>query len=149
MIRAHTFSITNRGKEELKFLQSVSEDRDTYPLGYCILLFLPDGYPVTVGWIAKLLGKDRGHVGRVMKSLHRAGLVDCLYSKTRTSFGRDMITHLYRITELGLEALEVGPDIYLRNVRQHLLASCHIPSRIASRGEYWPHSSGRRLWRSQ
>jgi len=72
---------------------------------------------VTVGWIAKLLGKDRGHVGRVMKSLHRVGLVDCLYSKTHTSFGQDMITHLHRIAKLGRQVLDAGPDAYLRTVR--------------------------------
>jgi len=72
---------------------------------------------MTIGQIAKMTGKQPGHVRRVMKSLQNKGLVDCLYSKTRTSFGQDVITHLYRITELGRKMLEAGPDRYVMIIR--------------------------------
>jgi len=118
-IKAHTFHITDLGWRELKFMQSIPEATESYPLGYRILLYMSHGQPMTVGQIAKMLGEDRGHVGRVIKSLHRAGLVDCLYSKTRTSFGQDMITHLHRITELGQEVPSAGPRAYLSIARSN------------------------------
>ena len=118
-IKAHTFHITDRGRKELKLLQSLGEPLKAYPVEYCILMCLRHGDLVTIDPIAKMLDKDRGHVGRVIKSLHRAGLVDCLYSKTRASFGQDMITHRYRIADLGRRVLEAGPNAYLRKIRQH------------------------------
>ena len=75
------------------------------------------GNPVTIGPIAKMLAEESGHVRRVMKSIHNAGLVDCLISKTRTSFGWDTITHLWKITERGRQVLDAGPEEYLRVVR--------------------------------
>jgi len=116
-IVAHGFLITDKGRSELGLLQSFKEHAEPYPLGYRILVYMSHGVIMTVGQIAKMLGKDRGHVGRVIKSLHRAGLIDCLYSKTRTSFGQDMITHLYRITDLGRQVLNAGPEAYLRLAR--------------------------------
>jgi len=118
-IKAHTFHITDRGRRELKILASTAELSEPYPLGYRILLFLPDGYPVTVGWIAKLLNKDSGHIRRVMKSLRNKGLVDCLCSKTRTSFGHSTITYLYGINDLGRQVLDAGPDPYPKIIRIH------------------------------
>jgi len=116
-VKAHTFHITDRGMKELKLLQSLGEPPKTYPLGYCILMCLKDSYPATAGQLAKMLGKDRGEVKRTMKSVQNKAPVDCLYRKTRTSFGQDIITHLYRITDLGGQVLEAGPNAYLRMVR--------------------------------
>jgi hypothetical protein len=116
-IRAHGFSITDPGRRELKLLESIKETAEPYPLGYRILLFMSHGNVMTIGPIAKMTRAPNGQVRRVMKSLHNKGLVECLYSKTRTSFGHDLITHLYRITDLGRKVLEAGPEVYLRTVR--------------------------------
>jgi DNA-binding MarR family transcriptional regulator len=93
-IKAHMWSITNQGRGELKLLQFVTEEHEPYPLGYRILLFMSHGGLMTIGQIAKIVRKDRGHVKRVVQSLQNKGLVECLYGKTRTSFGPDMIMHL-------------------------------------------------------
>jgi predicted ArsR family transcriptional regulator len=116
-IKAHTFHITDLGWRELEFLQLLGEPPKTYPLGYCILMCLKDANLVTIGPIAKMTGAPDGQVRRVIKSLHNKGLVDCLYSKTRTSFGHDMITHLYRINDLGRQVLDAGPDMYVMTIR--------------------------------
>jgi len=118
-IKAHTFHITDLGWRELKFLQLLGEPPKTYPLGYCILMCLKDACPATAGQIAKMLSKDRGEVRRTMKSLQSRALVDCLIGRTRTTFGWDTFTNLYRITELGRKVLDAGPDAYLRTVRSH------------------------------
>jgi len=116
-IKAHTFHITDRGRRELEFLQSTSSVTEQIPLGWRIPLLISHGNLVTIGPLAKMLNKDRGHVRRVMKNLQNKGLVDCLYSETRRSFGPDLITHLYRITELGRKVSDAGPDAYLRIIR--------------------------------
>jgi len=116
-IKAHTFHITDWGRRELKFLQSTANPTEPIPLGWRILLLISHGNLVTIGPIAKITGKPQGHIRRVMKSLQNKGLVDCLYSKMRISFGQDLITHLHRITDLGRKVLEAGPEAYLRTVR--------------------------------
>jgi predicted ArsR family transcriptional regulator len=117
-IKSHSFTITNAGQGELRYLKSIEQAITPSPLGYRILLFLMHGHPATIGQIAKATSSLEGHVRRVMKSLHNARLVDCLYSKTRTSFGHDMITHLYKISESGREVLDAGPAAHLRMVRR-------------------------------
>lgn len=117
-IRAHGLSITNSGRRELKFLQSIPDNSDSSPLGYRILLCLMHGNPMTIGPIAKATSSLEGHVRRVMKSLQNKGLVECLYSQRRTSLGDDLITHLYRTTDLGRKVLDAGPAAYLRTVRR-------------------------------
>jgi DNA-binding Lrp family transcriptional regulator len=114
---AHVFSITDQGGKRLTLMQSTEMPKEPYPLGYSILLYLSHGKPVTIGWLSKMCHKDAGHVRRVMKSLQNKGLVECLYSKTRTSFGHDMITHLYRITESGRKVLDAGPCMYAKIIR--------------------------------
>ena len=117
-IKAHTFHITDEGRRELRFLQYVANPTEPIPLGWRILLLISHGNLVTIGPIARMLGKDRGEVKRTMKSLQNKGLVGSLYSKTRTSYGHDKVTHLYGIGELGRQVLDAGPDAYLRRVRQ-------------------------------
>ncbi len=131
-IKAHMWTITSKGRGELKLLQSVTEERELYPLGYRILLFMSHGGLMTIGQISKIVQKDRGHVKRVVESLQNKGLVDCQYNKTRTSFGQDMITHLYRLNDLGRQVLDADPEAYLRVARgstQHRIK----PSRPFSR----------------
>jgi len=133
-IKAHTFHITDRGRRGLKFLQLLGEPPKTYPLGYCILMCLKDAYPATAGQIAKMLSKDRGEVKRTMKSLQNKGLVDCMYSSTRTTFGWPAITHLYRITDLGRHVLGAGPANYLDAVRGHRTPTSRPPISVAPIG---------------
>ena len=118
-IKAHTFHMTDLGGRELRFLQSTTSLTEPIPLGWRILLCLLHGNPVTIGPIAKMLAEESGHARRVMKTLQNKGLVDCLYSKTRTSFGWDAITHLWKITECGRQVLDADPEAYLRIVRSH------------------------------
>jgi DNA-binding PadR family transcriptional regulator len=117
-IKAHTWAITNQGRKEFELLQSIREPAESHPLGYRILLFMSHGGLMTIGQVVKTVGKDRGHVKRVMQSLQNKGFVDCLRSKTRTSLGHDMITHLYRINDLGRQVLDADPEAYLREVRR-------------------------------
>jgi len=42
---------------------------------------------MTIGQVAKMMDKDRGHVKRVMQSLQNKGLVECLVSSTCTTSG--------------------------------------------------------------
>jgi len=130
-IRAHSFHITDRGRRELEIMQSTSSVTEQIPLGWRILLCMSHGVPVAIGPAAKMTGKPSGQVRRVMKSLHKKGLVDRLYHKTRTSFGHDIITHLYRIAKLGRQVLDAGPDAYLRTVIRRVQAHRRRP---ASRG---------------
>jgi len=116
-ILAHGFSITDQGRRELRLLQSIPDECKPYPLGYRILLFMSHGNVMTTGQIAKMVDKDRGEVKRTMKSLQNKGLVDYLYSKTRTSFSHDMITHLWRISQLGRRVLDAGVERYFRIIR--------------------------------
>jgi hypothetical protein len=118
-IKAHMWSITNQGRGELEFLQSISQEHEPYPLGHRILLFMSHGALMTIGQIAKIMGKDRGHVKRVMKSLQNKGLGECLIGSTRTSFGWDATWHLYRIADLGRQVLDAGPDSYPEIIRRH------------------------------
>ena len=116
-IKTHTWAITNQGRKELDHLQSIKEPAELHPLGYRILLFMSHGNLMTIGPIAKMTGARNGQVRRVIESLQNKGLVVCLHSRTRTSFGHDVITHLWRITKLGQEMLDRGPTTYLRTVR--------------------------------
>lgn len=117
-IVAHGFTITDSGRKEVELLQSTANPVDPIPLGWRIPLYLSHGNPLTIGSIAKMSGAPNGQVRRVMKSLQNNGLVDCLVSRTRTTFGWDAITHLWGITELGRQVLDVGPETYLRIVRK-------------------------------
>jgi len=116
-ILAHGFSITDEGRRELEFQQSIKETIDPYPLGYRILLFMSHGGLMTIGQIAKMTDKQPGHVRRIMKSLQNKGLVDHLVSGTRTAFGWDTITNLYRITDVGSQMLGAGPEAYLQIIK--------------------------------
>lgn len=117
-IRAHGFSITDPGRRELELLQSIKEPAEPYPLGYRILLFMSHGGLMTISPLTKMTGKPSGHVRTVMKSLQNKELVDCLRSSTWTASSWPAITHLYRITELGREMLDAGPEAYLREIRR-------------------------------
>jgi hypothetical protein len=132
-IKAHTFHMTDLGGRELRFLQSAANSTDPHPLGWRILLFMSHGAPVTIGPIAKATGKPNGQVRRVMKSLHNKGLMDCLISKTRTSFGWDAITHLWKITECGRQVLDADPEAYLRIVRSHKQRTGRSSNQVAKR----------------
>jgi Mn-dependent DtxR family transcriptional regulator len=116
-ILAHGFSITDLGKKELKFLQSTANPVEPIPLGWRILLYMSHENVMTTGQIAKMCGKDRGHVKRVVQSLQNKGLVDCLLSSTCTTFGLDAITHFWRITGLGKRIADAGPDMYVTTIR--------------------------------
>jgi len=113
-IKAHTFHITDRGRRELKFMQCIGQAIEPIPLGWRILLHMSHGALMTIGQIAKMVDKDRGEVRRTVKSLHNAGMVDCLWNRTRASLGQDMITHLYRITEFGRQVLDAGQAAYMQ-----------------------------------
>jgi len=118
-IKAHTFHITDTGRRELKLLQSIRQEAEPYPVGYRILLFMSHGGLMTIGQIAKMCRKHPGHIRRVTKSLQNKRLVDCLYRQTRSSFGHGMITHRYRITDLGRQILKTGVASYIRVIRTH------------------------------
>jgi DNA-binding MarR family transcriptional regulator len=117
-IKAHTFHITDQGRRELKLLQSKPDSTELIPLGWRILLFLSHGNLMTIGPLAKILGKERGHVKRVMESLHNKGLVSRHISLTRTSLDGHATTHLRKITDLGRQVLDAGPEAYLRMIRR-------------------------------
>jgi len=129
-IKAHMWSITNQGRGELKFLQSTVQESESHPLGYRILLFMSHGGLMTIGQIAKIIGKDRGHVKRVVQSLQNKGLVDCQYNKTRTSYGHDMIMHLYKISDPGRQVLDAGPEGYLRMIRGAMQRTKRFPTSV-------------------
>jgi hypothetical protein len=111
-IKAHTFHITDQGRKELKFSHSTAEEREFHPLGWRILLFMSHGGLMTIGQVAKMVDKGRGHVRGVMQSLQNKGLVECLTSSTRTTIGWDAIIYLYRITEAGRKVPDSGPAAY-------------------------------------
>jgi len=117
-IKAHTFHITNAGRKELKFLQSLGEPPKTYPLGYCILMCLKDAYPATAGQVAKLCDKDRGHVRRVLTGLENHGLVRRYVTSTRTRWNSETITNLWEITKVGEGVLDAGPVACVRAIRR-------------------------------
>jgi len=62
-------------------------------------------------------GNPNGQVRRVMKSLQRANLVSGHVTSTHTASGYDVITHLWKITKLGQEVADIGPEAYLRTIR--------------------------------
>lgn len=117
---AHVFSITEQGRKQLPLMQSTEASTEPYPLGYRILLFMSHGGLMTVGRIAKMVDKDRGHVKRVIESLQNAGLVACHMNSTHTPSGYDAITHIYVISKLGREVLSSGPAAYLERTRKRL-----------------------------
>ncbi len=116
-LKAHVFSITNEGRKQLETMQSNESSMEQYPLGHRILLYISHGNPVTIGPIAKMTGKPKGQVKRVMESLQNKGLAVCLISSTCTALGYDAITHLWKITERGRQVLDADPEAYLRIVR--------------------------------
>jgi len=117
-IKAHTFHITDRGRRELEFLQSLGEPPKTCPLGYCILKCLKDAYPATAGQIAKMCDKDRGHVRRVLTGLENHGLVRRYATCTRTRWNSETITNLWEIAKVGEAVLDAGPVASVRAIRR-------------------------------
>ncbi len=132
-LKAHIFSITSEGRKQVKTMQSNENSIEQYPLGHRILLYISHGGLMTIGPIAKITGKPKGQVRRVMESLHNKGLVNCLISKTQTSFGWDTITHLWKITERGRQVLDADPEAYLRIVRSHKQRTGRSSNQVAKR----------------
>ncbi len=128
-LKAHVFSITERGRKQLPSLQSTTATVEAHPLGYRILLYISHGQPMTTGQIAKIVGKPRGHVKRVISSLSNLGLVKHLFvsATTRSSFGT--VVSLWQITGLGRQNLDAGPDAYLRILKRRDLRATAYQSR--------------------
>ncbi len=128
-LKAHVFSITERGRKQLPSLQSTATTVEAHPLGYRVLLYISHGHPMTTGQIAKICAKDKGHVKRVMTSLTDRGLVRHLFHSTRTRSSNDVVINLWQITGLGREALDAGPEGYLRILKRRDLRATSYQSR--------------------
>jgi hypothetical protein len=84
------------------------------PLGWRCLSYPTHGNLAIISAIAQIVDRDKGYVGRVMRSLQNAGFVSCHMSSTCTTLGYDAITHIWKIAKLGQQVCGMGPAAYLR-----------------------------------
>lgn len=113
-LKAHVFSITSEGRKQLETMQSNENSKEPYPLGHRILLYISHGHPMTTGQIAKIVGKPKGHVKRVISSLSNRGLVKHLFVSATTRSGFGTVISLWQITSLGRDVLYRGPTSYMK-----------------------------------
>jgi hypothetical protein len=111
-LKCHLFLITKKGRQHLKSLHATEGQSEPYPFGYRILLYLSHGGSVTTTVLSRLTNQLRGQVSRVLKSMCRAGLVNCYIDKSAYQCGYQPMTHHWTITELGQKSLLDGPKSY-------------------------------------